>query len=223
VIAIYDNEVVFFKEEAFFDYAMEMAIENDFEVISTSGGWGEAIDTVDKDGKRSVDRWKNDCSTVDKMAVSCQIMDSFGKKVFEVKKDELSLIEKQNKKVLFSSVFDVESDFVDSSILGVTISMNITDSNSLAITYLNNDEDLCFSKEYFLPDELGKKVSFGEVIQSPSFDGSTEVELISLDGKKGIATFHFNGEGTLYNDFYIPGNETDDPWDGYFEVEDLFE
>ena len=219
-----DKDVSFFSREAFLSWSMEMAVENSFEY--SGGGDGSGWGSVVEGDAGFVSRWKPGADEEKKLITGEEIVSCFGYSVKDVFKDKLTLAIEEKQSLIFTTLFDNYTEDGDRFDEGVSVKIEIK-SGCLEIHYTTK-EDAIFSKSYDLPEEFSKNGSyFGKITTDALHEERVEIEIVSYLGKKGFATFHFNGEGTMYNAFYLQGDEGSSfdgyLFEGYFEIEDMNE
>jgi len=136
-----------------------------------------------------------------------------------IEKDKFTLLQSNSDEFTFATVledYDENEDIVD---IGVGVKLDLTYDQIIMVFSTGIEDNRTFVKTYDLPDLLhGSKfpsdIKKGVVIEQHYLN----IEISSENGK-GTLDFHFNGEGTIYNDLIL--GEDSEEWDGYFEVEDF--
>ena len=122
-------------------------------------------------------------------------------------------IMKSHEVVMFKAVFEEYNNEMDPFDVPVRITVTLF-PNTVSIEYSAGHQT--FKKVYDLPDVLWD-ASFAHKLESDS----DSIRIYFNTPDEASIYFHSNGEGTLYNDLFI--GEEDMEWNGYFEIEDLYE
>ena len=138
-----------------------------------------------------------------------------------IKKDKFTLLRSSSDEFTFATVLtDYDNDGEDAVDIGIGVKLDLTYDQIIMVFSTGVEDNRTFVKTYDLPAPLhGSKfpsdIKKGVVIEQHYLN----IEISSENGK-GTLDFHFNGEGTIYNDLIF--GEDSEEWNGYFEVEDFY-
>jgi len=221
------EEVAFYAKQGITEVAMELAIAQEFEVVS-DGTWLLSM-TSDES---FITGWKESASLEEKMDCSIDILNTFGDNVYAIEEEKYTIISAEKDEVVFSTLFEYDGEEV-----GIIVSAKIINKSVLLSFFVEENSKtldefdfLFLSKEYPLPDT---KACLNASFNTDAIDREDNTLLLPLissasnfllpTGSSASVYFSLNGEGVLFNELLIDGDGELADWNGYIELDDFIE